>query len=118
MENSRHQRETVANIARMVSTARLIAKAHEFADDVPEDVGDPLSALAEILIASLPKLQDDRTEIWRQTLALKEALKDVWSSCCHSEKKIPACVQSVRRPVSKARRLALAGFYFGGCSSP
>jgi hypothetical protein len=67
MENSRHQRETVANIARMVSTARLIAKAHEFADDVPEDVGDPLSALAEILIASLRKLQDDRTEIWRRS---------------------------------------------------
>jgi hypothetical protein len=28
--NSRHQRETVANMARMVSTARLILAAHEF----------------------------------------------------------------------------------------
>jgi hypothetical protein len=67
MESPLHECRHIAMALRMMGSA----------DDVPEDVGDPLSALAEILIASLRKLQDDRTEIWRQTLALKEALKDV-----------------------------------------
>jgi hypothetical protein len=42
--NSRHERETAANIARILSTARQIAKAHEF-DASPE--GEALRFLAD-----------------------------------------------------------------------
>jgi len=57
-DNNRHERETKANIARIISTARNILKAHEFDCS---DEGAALRRLAEVTIElwTMMRLGDD-----------------------------------------------------------